>query len=111
MAKSSTGPKVPQPPERVPVDVVVSNLRARINYVVDVLGYRPAIVALAARMSEKLLRDYDKPTWNAKLETLRKLDEAIATNMPRWIEDATKGPSFIGRSPASLLAHRVNPDS
>jgi transcription elongation factor len=82
----------PAPPPRIDAFVALQrlreNLRARISYVVDTLGYRPRTIARAAGMSVKGLDGYDQPDWNAAPATMIKTDETIERQLATWIEGA-----------------------
>jgi hypothetical protein len=78
---------IPPPPERDSLVDAVANLRARMDYVVNVLGLRPGVISGMARMSERLLKHYGTDRWNPALRTVVALDETLDEHMPRWVED------------------------
>lgn len=95
MAESGSNSDQPKPrritkaPERIPLDAAFENLKARLDYARNVLGFRLEIIAVTARLSEKALRQYGAgKTWLPSVETAIKLDKALAENMDKWIAEA-----------------------
>ena len=81
------GRPLPPPPETVPIEPAVENLRLRLDYVRDVLGLRIELVSLLASLSHKALRIYRSEKWNPSLTTLMLVDQTLQKHMPIWLEE------------------------
>jgi hypothetical protein len=78
---------VPQPPETIPIQPAIENLRLRLDYVRDVLGLRIELVSLLANLSHKALRLYRSDKWNPSLSTLVQVDQTLQKHIAAWVKD------------------------
>lgn len=83
---------VEQAPARIDASAALeqlrNNLRARVGYIVDVLGFKASMIATTAKMSEKGLQGYAEAGWNPTPSTMIQLDETIEHHLDTWIEAA-----------------------
>jgi|SRR3954468_14620212 hypothetical protein len=81
-----------QPPVRIvaadALEQLRNNLRSRVDYVVDVFGFKASMIATTAKMSEKGLQGYADPGWNPTPQTMIQLDETIEHHLATWMEAA-----------------------